>query len=185
MELTKTQTKIISDIEKEFIRINEEKKTIKGGDLLKLNTLLLQRSEDMEKRNEILISNKAKERLYYELLENSAIRLDEEFMELNFRAWTIGNKIFIDSESIYNAHMGGTCKDVSRNCIRIGLSQSSEWTTFASKIDGISKITNIDGFYLADESHARNYPTLEGLTSSSTFVDKVQRIVNFINFSHE
>ena len=185
MELTKTQTKIISDIEKEFIRINEEKKTIKGGDLLKLNTLLLQRSEDMEKRNEILISNKAKERLYYELLENSAIRLDEEFMELNFRAWTIGNKIFIDSESIYNAHMGSTSKEVSKHCIRIGLSQSSEWTTFASKIDGISKITNIDGFYLADESHARNYPTLEGLTSSSTFVDKVQRIVNFINFSHE
>jgi len=68
MELTKTQTKIISDIEKEFIRINEEKKTIKGGDLLKLDTLLSQRRADMEKRNEILISNNAKERLYYELL---------------------------------------------------------------------------------------------------------------------
>ena len=52
-------------------------------------------------------------------------------------------------------------------------------------VDGISKVTNIDGFYLADESHARNYPKIEGLTSSSTFVDKVQRIINFINFSHE
>jgi hypothetical protein len=185
MELTKTQTKIISDIEKEFIRINEEKKTIKGGDLLKLDTLLSQRRADMEKRNEILISNNAKERLYYELLENTANRLDEEFNELNFRAWTIGNKIFIDSESIYNAHMGSTSKEVSKFCIRIGLSQSSEWTTFESKIDGISKVTNIDGFYLADESHARNYPKIEGLTSSSTFVDKVQRIINFINFSHE
>ena len=181
MELTKTQTKIISDIEKEFIRINEEKKTIKGGDLLKLNTLLLQRSEDMEKRNEILISNNAKERLYYELLENTANRLDEEFNELGYKAWTIGNKIFIDSESIYNAHMGSTSKEVSKFCIRIGLSQSSEWTTFASKIDGISKITTIDGFYLADESHARNYPKIEGLTSCSTFVDKVQRIINSLN----
>ena len=81
--------------------------------------------------------------------------------------------------------MGSTSKEVSRFCIRIGLSQSSEWTTFESKIDGISKVTNFDGFYLADESHARNYPKIEGLTSSSTFVDKVQRIINFINFSHE
>ena len=106
-------------------------------------------------------------------------------MELNFRAWTIGNKIFIDSESVYNAHMGGTSKDVSRLCIRIGLSHSKEWTTFASKIDGIDKVTNIDGFYLADESHARNYTKIEGLTSCSTFVDKVQRIINFLNFCHE
>ena len=181
MELTKTQTKIISDIEKEFNRINQEKKTIKGGNLLKIDTLLTQKREDMERRNEILISNNAKERLYYELLENTANRLDEEFMELNYRAWTIGNKIFIDSESVYNKQMSGTDKSVSKFCIRIGLSQSSEWTTFKSGIDGISKITEIDGFYLADESYARNHRTLEDLTSNSTFVNKVQRIINASN----
>lgn len=181
MELTKTQTKIISDIEKEFIRINEEKKTIKGGDLLKLDTLLSQRREDMEKRNEVLINNTAKDRLYYELLESSALRLDAEFIELGYRAWTIGNKIFIDSESIYNAQMGGTSKEVSKNCIRIGLSQGTEWITFESKIDGISRKTEIEGFYSADESHARVYSKLDDLTASSDFVKKIQKIINSLN----
>lgn len=181
MELTKTQKQIITDIETEFNRINQEKKKFKGGELLKLDTLLSQRREDLEKRNEVLINNTAKDRLYYELLESSALRLDAEFIELGYRAWTIGNKIFIDSESIYNAHMDGTNKQVSKNCIRIGLSQSTEWITFESKIDGISRKTEIEGFYSADESHARVYLTLDGLTASSDFVKKIQKIINLLN----
>lgn len=181
MELTKTQKQIITDIETEFNRINQEKKKFKGGELLKLDTLLSQRRVDVEKRNEVLINNTAKDRLYYELLESSALRLDAEFIELGYRAWTIGNKIFIDSESIYNAHMGGTSKEVSKNCIQIGLSQGTEWITFESKIDGISRKTEIEGFYSADESHARVYSKLDGLTASSDFVKKIQKIINLLN----
>jgi hypothetical protein len=171
--LTEKQQLIIEEITSEFNKINEEKKKLKKGTLLKLNEIVEQKENDLELRKTIELHNEAFFKNFLCIVDDAINKLNSELLDYGLIAFKNSNHKFnakhnLSGISIYIDKIDYANQNkTSKYGITIRAINETFYKTFESKIEGIEKYVNFQGFKSAD-SYGGAYKNIEEFAEKSS-----------------
>jgi hypothetical protein len=184
-KLTDNQKSIINEITTEFAKINEQRKVKSNGKILNLSQLIKQKLDDEQVRKEIMLHNKGKIAELNEVVDDAVEVLNDELNGIGLMAYkrkpegsSFAKEINIDTieNCEYNISKGNRENfKFSDVYTYIFVKHDSDYISFDSSIDGISKIKGFKSFEL--ESN-RNYTTIEEMLTNSDTIKR--RLKNYI-----
>lgn len=174
-QLTDVQQKIIIDIKKEFVKINEQKSKLRSSSLIDFNKIYSERDADIEKRDNIETNNALLRKVYSDLLNSTIDSLNESVSDYGLIC-VKSNCTRKDYYSCYIKIANPKLAEAINYNIEIYIPMEYSTIYFKSKIDSISEIYPPSGFKFG----VYKFDDIQTLCKTDTFIEKIKYLLLII-----